>query len=173
MLERMIIDISKWIAIITIFFVAFACTLFFIYGSFASVLEGHVALTGGSPSSSVPSLNSTANITASKQCSDYFFQLLNQTRPIITDTVVATSADNSNASSDACQQSPNYGSLVKVGPYPGVYYFGRSFRVTLLTIFFTLFGVIGQNGVPVSDLREELYSSKIFVSLSTRIVVTR
>ena len=146
MLERMMIDISKWIFLITIFFATFACSLFFIYSSFAVVADDHTILTGGSSSGS-----SSANSTVPIQCSDYFYQLLNQTQPVSTDTSDGSAVGNSYTGNDTCQQSSSYSTLVKIGPYPAVHYFGESFKSTLLTLFFTLFGVIGQNGMAVSD----------------------
>jgi hypothetical protein len=83
------------------------------------------------------------------QCPDYFYELINQTISLVTsDGNDQTSTDDN---TDFCSQTSNYDVLTRVGPYPAIYYFGQSFfSSTVLTTFFTLFGVIGENGVPVS-----------------------
>jgi hypothetical protein len=81
-------------------------------------------------------------------CPDYFYEILNQTIVLI--TVDNNENDNDNVDPTVfCQQSSNYGTYLIVGPYPAIYYFGQSIQATLLTTFFTLFGVIG-DGTPVS-----------------------
>ena len=59
---------------------------------------------------------------------------------------VNTNEDNN----DFCQQTSNYATLTEIGHYPAIYYFGQSFQSTLLTTFFTLFAIIGENDIPVS-----------------------
>ena len=153
MLERMMIDIAKWLVIILIFFVAFACALFLIFSYFAVVLEQQNALIqtlsniGSTTPTSITQNSST--IANNPQCPDYFYQLLNQSIPILIDSGANNGGDNTD-NQTFCEQSSQYTTLEEVGPYPGIHYFGQSFGSTLLTNFFTLFGVIGENGAPVS-----------------------
>ncbi|CAF1047029.1 unnamed protein product [Rotaria sp. Silwood1] len=147
MLDRMIIDIAKWIGIIIIFFIAFNCSLYFIFSFFSAVLEQQNTLVkslyNSSSSISIIAKNSTTAIYP--QCPDYFYQLLNQTISLLNNTL---DKNNNIDTNDFCQQSSNYNKLTKIGHYPAIYYFGESFKSTLLTTFFTLFGVIGENGIP-------------------------
>lgn len=151
MLDRTMIDIAKWIVIILIFFLAFACSLFLIFSYFSVVLQQTNLLSGSN--SLVADSTSTSTTITNAKCPDYFYVLLNETISIIPDTT-----DQTNTSTeDFCEQTSNYDVLTRVGPYPGIYYFGRSFEATLLTTFFTLFGVIGENGVPVSVYKQKEY----------------
>jgi hypothetical protein len=153
MLSRMMVDISKWIVIIIIFFIAFACSLFLIFSYFAVVLEQQNILiqlaTAIESTTSTPIIQDNSTISNNPQCPDYFYELLNQSVPIIIDNTDNSGDDNTD-DNNTCAQSSQYTTIKRVGPYPGIYYFGQSFGSTMLTTFFTLFGVIGENGVPVS-----------------------
>ena len=146
MLERLIIDISKWIAFIVLFFMAFGCSLYFLYAPYSAILETHEASIG--ISSSV--VNSTDPNFA--QCPDLFFALMNQTNVPSIDDNSDTSNDDTTSTNDTCQDDPSYSDLQRIGPYPAIFYFGQSFRATVLTAFFTLFGNIATGGVPVTRL---------------------
>ena len=157
MLERLIVDLSKWIAFIILFFTAFACTLYFLYAPYNAILDSHETLTGIQSSTSNSSINQV-NVTDSSftQCPDLFFALINGTQMLPTNDDDITIDDNNDLSNDNstdgfCQNAPDYSDLQKIGPYPAVYYFGRSSRATILTAFFTLFGNIATGGVPVND----------------------
>jgi len=150
MLNRMMIDIAKWIFIILIFFISFACSLFLIFSYFSVVVQQQNTLLqasssiSSSTSTSVMDYNSTT--TNNAKCPSYFYELLNQSIPLITDSA---DYDYSDDNTDFCQQSSNNGTYQPVGPYPAIYFFGQSFEATLLTTFFTLFNFIG-NSTPVS-----------------------
>jgi hypothetical protein len=174
MLERMIVDLSKWIGIIAVFFLAFACSLFIIYSPFARALDQHdsfVAATSLNTSLSTmnSSFNSSTTTNVSDRCPEYFYQLWNQSQPVL---VVPNDNKDANNTDNSCQQSSNYGTLTKIGSYPAVYYFGRSFESTLLTIFFTLFGVFGENGVAVSNKTNHIDHSILHMFSMQRIVAT-
>jgi hypothetical protein len=153
MLDRMMIDIAKWILIILIFFISFACSLFLIFSYFSVVVQQQNTLLqasssiSSSTSTSVMDYNSTT--TNNAKCPSYFYELLNQSIPLIAVSADDDNSDNSDNNTDFCQQSSNYDTYQKVGPYPAIHYFGRSFEATIVTTFFTLFGVIGE-GEPVS-----------------------
>jgi hypothetical protein len=161
MLDRMIIDIARWIFIIAIFFIAFGCSLFFIFSFFSVVLQQQNALIQSSTSSinsSISIINQSSTAINNGNCPDYFYQLLNQTIPVIVDATEGDTTNNDN-NQDAWERLPNYPTLKKVGHYPAIHYFGQSFGTTLLTIFFTLFNVIGELGVPVSIQNSKIESS--------------
>jgi ABC-type glycerol-3-phosphate transport system permease component len=153
MLERMIIDISKWIVIILIFFIAFACSLFLIFSYFAVSLEQHKALT--QPSNTVnfqikpiiQNQNSTTN-----QCPDIFYDLIGQSTSYPTYKIVFNDSDD-DINSACDKDSEDYEKIKNVGPYPAIHYFGQSFGATLLTTFFTLFGVIFEDNIPVNIIK--------------------
>jgi hypothetical protein len=151
-LNRTIIHIAKWIVMVLIYFISFACALFLIFSYFSVALQQNNQLaqssytTNSSVSNTIIYYNLTISSTA--KCPDYFYQLLNQTVSLPTDN--GNAGSNANTSTDFCQQTSNYDTLVTVGPYPAIYYFGQSFQSTVLTMFFTLFGVIGAQGVPVN-----------------------
>jgi predicted PurR-regulated permease PerM len=154
MLDRMMVDIAKWIIIILIFFMSFACALFLIYSYFPIVLQQHntllQTLSNINSSTSTSTFDYNSTITNNAQCPSYFYELLNQSMPSITDNGdVVDNSNDSAANNDFCQQSSNYGTYQQVGSYPAIYYFGQSFQSTIITTFFTLFGVIG-DGTPVS-----------------------
>ncbi|CAF0736439.1 unnamed protein product [Adineta ricciae] len=131
MLDYMMIDISKWILIIVILFTSFACALYLIFSYFAVVLQQQNNLIQAI--SNVTSSIILSNITSlsQAQCPQYFYELVNQSIPLIMVTVQNTDDDSSNG---FCQD---------IDSYPGISYFGQSFSSTLLTTFFSLFGVIG------------------------------
>ncbi|UJR27013.1 hypothetical protein I4U23_008318 [Adineta vaga] len=141
MLDYMMIDISKWIFIIVIFFISFACALFSIFSYFAVNLQQQISLF--QTSLNVNSSIEISNITLFNQstCSDYFYELLNGSIPFIM-SIVEDTNDINNAN-DSCQQASTYQLYQNIETYPAINYFGQSFDSTLLTTFFTLFGVIG------------------------------
>jgi hypothetical protein len=104
MVERMIVDILKWIVIILIFFIAFACSLFLIFSHFAISLQ--------------------------------------QQKEFSPDVSIYEFEDDG-----TCSRTENYDKIASVGSYPAIHYFGQSFGATILTTFFTLFGVIGEDNV--------------------------
>jgi len=152
MLDRMMIDIARWISLIVIFFIAFACSLYLIFSYFALVLQQQNALIQSSTSSinsSISIIHQNSTVLNNGNCPDYFYQLLNETIPVIVDDNGYDTTNNDN-NLDACQRSPHYAKLQEVGHYPAIHYFGESFEATVLTTFFTLFNVIGELGMPVS-----------------------
>ena len=145
------IDIVRWVFFILIFFLAFACSLFVIFSFFSAFLQQEHTFM----QSSTSTLNFSTTIINSSNgnCPDYFYQLLNQ--PIPTGQIDKSNNDNNNSNTngndlDSCQQSSNYDTLKTIGFYPAIHYFGQSFQSTLLTTFFSLFGVIAENGIPVN-----------------------
>ena len=153
MLERLIIDISKWIVIILIFFIAFACSLFLIFSYFAVALQQRESFM--EPPSYVnqepPLLSASSNLSAvarNSRCSALFYELINETMlDALVSVQAQTSKDGVNAS--FCEQTSQYNRIKRIGPYPAIHYFGQSFGATVLTIFFTLFGVIAADNIPV------------------------
>ncbi|CAF3201574.1 unnamed protein product [Rotaria socialis] len=152
MLDRMMVDISKWISIILIFFIAFSCSLFFIFSFYAIVLQQRAFIDASNTNSSstiISVIDGNITIPDNAKCSDYFYELLNQTIQLPNNT-----GDNSNSNNgttgatDICEQSSDYNILKKIGSYPAIYYFGESFPRTLLTTFFTLFMNVGKSGLP-------------------------
>ncbi|CAF0906842.1 unnamed protein product [Rotaria sordida] len=150
MLDRMIIDIVKWISIIIIFFIAFNCSLYYIFSFFSIVLKQQNTLikSSSSSNSSISIIDKNSTIANYVQCPDYFYELLNQTIPLLNNIEDNNNNNNNIDTNNFCQQSSNYDTLTQIGPYPAIYYFGESFNSTILTTFFTLFGVIGENGIP-------------------------
>ena len=147
MLERMMIDIARWFFFILIFFIAFACSLFFIFSSFSLLLQQQNTFI--QPSGSTTNSPTTTTNTSNGNCPAYFYQLLKQSIP----TVVVNDIDKDNTNNDNldfCQQTSNYDTLKSIGPYPAIHYFGQSFQSTLLTTFYTLFGVVADNNIPVN-----------------------
>jgi uncharacterized protein YpmB len=151
MLDRMIIDISKWIVIILIFFIAFACSLFLIFSYFAVALEQHNDLHR--------SLNITEpqlilvtqnNISTINKCPEKFYELTaNQSISyFIAKQNIAN--DDDDDENNTCKKTEDYDKIKKVGSHPAIHYFGRSFVSTILTTFFTLFGVIFEDNIPVN-----------------------
>ncbi|CAF4051612.1 unnamed protein product [Adineta steineri] len=171
MLERMLIDISKWIVIILIFFIAFACSLYLIFSFFAVAREQQIQLRNltslNGHKSVILSLitNNTIRIQNNSRCPERFYQLMEN----LNETMYYIENDDSNETDNkntcACEDdknyetiktSENYDKIKRVGPRPALYYFGDSFGSTILTTFFTLFGVIAEDGVP--DRSYELIS---------------
>lgn len=143
------IDIARWFFFILIFFIAFACSLFFIFSVFAVILQQENALM--QPSTSTSNSPFTMTNSTNGNCPTYFYELLKESIP----TMIGDDnrKDTTNiADLDFCQQTSNYDTLKKIGPYPAIYYFGQSFQSTLLTTFFTLFGVVADNNIPVGIL---------------------
>jgi ABC-type glycerol-3-phosphate transport system permease component len=155
MLERMIIDISKWLIIILIFFIAFACSLFLIFSYFAISLNQRNTLM---ESSNIDTISSQAFIipfenssmqSRNARCPNYFYELINETRiPASTD---AENNDDYDQHGSFCELSSQYDKVKNIGSFPAIHYFGKAFGSTILTIFFTLFGVIAEDNVPVSS----------------------
>ncbi|CAF1402153.1 unnamed protein product [Rotaria sp. Silwood1] len=149
MLERMIIDISKWIVIILIFFIAFACSLFLIFSYFAVALQQQESLRSTSnytePKTSTIMRLSDLSIETNPRCLPYY-RFLNQSMSNIIDRTESNNADKKTTSS--CQNSKSYDKIEKIGPYPAIHYFGATFGSTILTTFFTLFGVIAEDDLP-------------------------
>lgn len=155
MLERMIIDISKWLVIILIFFVAFACSLFLIFSYFAISVKQRHLLAKPSPSLAIETTQSmyrnTSEVLNYGRCPDAFYAMTNRTLPD------STSADANTAPADStiefCAKISQQDQLKiqRVGFSPAVYYFGRSFGATTLTTFFTLFGVIAEDKIAVGE----------------------
>ncbi|CAF2182186.1 unnamed protein product [Rotaria magnacalcarata] len=164
MLDRMMVDISKWITIILIFFIAFSCSLFFIFSFYPIVLEQRAFIDASNTNSSstiISVIDGNITIPDNAKCSDYFYELLNQTIQLPNNTGDNSNSDNgSTGATDICQQSPDYDTLSKIGPYPAIYYFGQSFQITLLTTFFTLLLNVGQPGLP--DRGYELITRSCF-----------
>jgi hypothetical protein len=153
MLERMLIDISKWIIIIVIFFIAFACSLYLIFSYFAMALELHDSLNRLSNDIESPisflTRNDTFFIGNPSGCPRIFHNLMNNSVETIiyNESTLTTHKDYI----DTCKNkhTEDYGKIVKVGPRPAIHYFGRTFGSTVLTTFFTLFGAIVENGISV------------------------
>ncbi|CAF4122877.1 unnamed protein product, partial [Rotaria magnacalcarata] len=149
MLERMIIDISKWIVIILIFFVAFACSLFLIFSPFAVALKQHDILhtSSNTAASQIVSMMryETVTMSTSVRCMPYY-KLINQSFPNVTasDAPDAANLDENNS----CKKSKQYDKIESVGPHPAIHYFGEKFGSTILTTFFTLFGDMAEDDIP-------------------------
>jgi len=148
MLERMIIDISKWIVIILIFFIAFACSLFLIFSPFAVALKQHDALNR--PSNMTEFQIIPRNL-AIDRCPDHFKKLV-ETTSILYQIDYKEIIYNNKDESNTCKKTndDDYDKIQTIGPHPAIYYFGRSFVSTILTTFFTLFGVIAEDKIPVN-----------------------
>lgn len=151
MLDYMIVNIVKWLALMIIFFTAFACSLFLIFSYFSALVQQQntlMQLSTGTIDPAIATTNQSSVTSSNGNCPDYFYQLLNQSVSAVVD---ATGDDSTNASNlDVCQQLSYYSTLTELGSHPAIYYFGQSFQSTLLTTFFTLFGVIGENGIAVN-----------------------
>jgi ABC-type glycerol-3-phosphate transport system permease component len=154
MLERMMIDISKWLVIILIFFVAFACSLFLIFSYFAiSAKQRHLL---ANPSPSLPAdvtlspYRNTSDGVNYGHCPDMFYTMTNRTIP---DRSREQGNKNDENKDGFCAKIDHKDQLkvIRVGPSPAVYYFGRSFGATTLTTFFTLFGVIAEDKIAVGE----------------------
>jgi predicted PurR-regulated permease PerM len=141
MVERMIIDISKWIVIILIFFIAFACSLFLIFSHFAVSSQQHNVLNN---------LSNNSNI----EYQDILSNLTNETN---WNMIINQMDDN-----DTCANTKDYNKIKHIGYHPAIHYFGRSFGSTILTTFFTLFGVIADDNLPVNIPEREKENESFF-----------
>ena len=163
----MMIDISKWIVIILIFFIAFACSLFLIFSYFAVTLQQKQILmaTSNNTASRINSLMRSSNLMAESHSQfEAYYSLLNQSIPNITQSEMPVS--NHEDEQGFCEQTKNYDKIKQIGPHPAIYYFGEGFGSTILTIFFTLFGVIAEDELPVSM---KVYSGYLIFFLLRRI----
>ena len=146
MLERLISDILKWLVIILIFFFAFACSLFLIFSYFAVSLQHHYAVDE-TPTSPFFYRNISTSVSSDARCPSKFFYLTNYS---IVDLPTGPGSQISlNDEENFCMKTQNYDKIREVGSHPAISYFGQSFGATILTTFFTLFGVIAEDDVPV------------------------
>jgi hypothetical protein len=151
MLERMIVDISKWIVIILIFFIAFACSLYLIFSFYAVALEQQEQLKrlkDGVEQQSSLMLDNTTIKQMTMKCPDLFYSITNLSGPYSISYAVDKDTDDEKIS-DYCKKTDDYEKIKNVGPRPAIHYFGKSFGATVLTTFFTLFGAGVQDGIPV------------------------
>ncbi|CAF1399284.1 unnamed protein product, partial [Didymodactylos carnosus] len=142
MLERMMADISKFIIIFAVFFIAFSFSLYLLFSYFYVTQQQQQNILNNINNSEVGQVlenNSTA------QCPTLFFTISNET---LMNSNTDTDTEDVNIDNSTCSQDENWDILEQVGPYPALYYFGKSIDASLLTTFFTLFGVIGENNVP-------------------------
>ena len=153
------IDISKWLVIILIFFVAFACSLFLIFSYFAvSVQHRHLLAKSSATVPTDPSTSIFGNASTQVsfgRCPSAFFALTNRS---FSDSSAGEAGNNgANAGVGFCAKigKDDQLKIKRVGTSPGVYYFGRSFGATTLTTFFTLFGVIAEDRIAVGDCSAE------------------
>lgn len=164
MLERMIIDISKWIIIILIFFVAFACSLYLIFSNFAVSSEQYSTIHGVSKTGipQILTLTSHENLTTeiNERCTAYY-TLMNKSKPYITDMHYTIKTDSDDT--DSCSKTKHYDKIEKIGPIPAIHYFGKNFGATILTTFFSLFGVIAEDDIPVITKKFFCRSNNIYV----------
>ena len=155
MLERMIIDISKWIVIILIFFIAFACSLFLIFSYFSVSLQLHNdlhLLKNQNPSElQINTIIKNDYLLNNTKCPLIFYNLTDQKNSYFLNYrgMILNNNDQNNNDNNTCSQVNNYNKIKKIGSYPAMYYFGRSFGSTILTTFFTLFGVIAEDDISV------------------------
>ena len=142
MLDRMIIDISKWIVIIVIFFIAFACSLYLIFSFFAVAVKQQDALRLLKNGSEVA--NNTIITVRNMECPNTFYEWTQLNETDLAHNTIAT-VDGPRQ----CDKTEDFKKMKNVGSRPAIHYFGESFGATVLTIFFTLFGVIAEDGIPV------------------------
>ena len=161
MLERMIIDISKWLVIILIFFVAFACSLFLIFSYFAISVKQRHLLAKPSPSFPAETTQSlyrnTSEVLNYGRCPDTFYAMTNRTIPDSTSENANKGGSYDTTEFCAKMSQQDQLKIRRVGFSPAVYYFGRSFGATTLTTFFTLFGVIAEDKIAVGEYRSALH----------------
>ncbi|CAF4303111.1 unnamed protein product [Rotaria sp. Silwood2] len=84
-------------------------------------------------------------IEANSRCSPYY-TLLKQSIPNITYLETLDNIDQ--AKNFFCKKIKGYEKIERIGRYPAIYYFGKSFGSTILTTFFTLFGIIAEDELP-------------------------
>ena len=169
MLERLISDIAKWLVIILIFFFAFACSLFLIFSYFAVSLQYRQVADETPTLSSLFYRNLSTSVPSDARCPPKFFHLTNYS---VVDVPTGSGGLFSvTEEENFCMRTEHYDKIKDVGPYPAVSYFGESFGATILTIFFTLFGVIAEDNVPVRS--DSLVSREIVrrIRLGSRIRV--
>ncbi len=154
MLERMIIDISKWIVIILIFFIAFACSLFLIFSYFAVSLQQHNALHQPLNITEPQLILITKNnFSTINKCPTRFYELTaNQPISYLMSKQNVSNNDDDD-DNNTCKKNEDYSKIKKIGKHPAISYFGRSFGATILTTFFTLFGVIAEDNIPVNKTK--------------------
>ena len=151
MVERMISDIVKWIIIILIFFIAFACSLFLLFSPFAVSLkhqrEFNLSSNLRHPQLITPIIDSNSTSDRTARCPEIFYNLTDQSNWNSNKYLYTLEYDQTE--NDTCSASPELDKIRNIGPYPAVHYFGKSFVATILTTFFTLFGVIAEDNIPV------------------------
>ena len=167
MVERMISDISKWIVIILIFFIAFACSLFLIFSNFAVSLKYrdllNPSLNTRQPRITAPIIDDNSTNKRNKRCPEIFYNWTdasdwNQNKY----RYIFGSDDIENGT---CPVSEDLSKIKKIGPHPAVFYFGESFSTTILTTFFTLFGVIAEDNTLVNiEKRKEYFQTIVLGS---------
>ena len=151
MLERLITDIAKWLVIILIFFFAFACSLFLIFAHFAVSLQNQHAADETPTLSSFFYRNLSTSVPSDARCPAKFFHLTNYS--VVDLPTGSGSLLGGTEEENFCMNTPEYGKIKDVGSHPAVHYFAESFGATILTTFFTLFGVIAEDNVPVRSSR--------------------
>lgn len=156
MVERMITDIAKWATLACIFFIAFACSLFFFYSPYAISNDRRQDESQTKIFTQIWQIyNKTIVLSNSNNCPSIFYELIDRMLVTINLNNSTSNLLNStltNANKDFCSQTSNYEKLVEIGHFPAITYFGQSLQATTLTLFFTLFGVIGENNIPVSSM---------------------
>lgn len=147
MVERMISDISKWIVIILIFFIAFACSLFLLFSNFAISLKYHEILNPSLNTRQIritePIIDDNSTSQRNERCPMIFYNLTDSFDWNENKYQYITASDD--LENGTCPASEHWDKIKKIGHYPAVFYFGKSFSTTILTTFFTLFGVIAED----------------------------
>ncbi len=138
----MIIDISKWIVIIVIFFIAFACSLYLIFSFFAVAVKQQDALKLLKNGPDVT--NNTMIKVRNMECPNMFYEWTQLNESDLAENTIATVYEHVQ-----CDKADDFKKMKSVGTRPAIHYFGESFGATVLTTFFTLFGVIAEDGIPV------------------------
>ena len=153
MLERMIIDILKWLVIMTIFFSGFACSLYFIFSHYSVSLQQRDLMTDTTSSfQSGQNRWRLSNDTwiPNSRCPSNFDEFLNRTDLYFIDPERKNNFSNNIYDEFSCGDPSNYEKLKQIGSSPAIHYFGERIGSTVLTTFFTLFGVIADDDLPVS-----------------------
>lgn len=155
MLERLIIDILKWIVIILIFFIAFACSLYLIFANFSASSEFKTILNGVStPTNDIPKDNIMYNenlTTISRRCPPIFYNFSSRAEDYSNYYTQSRHQINNfcEKNDDTCLK------IQRIGPSPAIHYFGKSVGATIATTFFTLFGVIADDDIPVNEKKRK------------------
>lgn len=165
MVERMISDISKWLVIILIFFIAFACSLFLIFSHFAVALKYHDILNPSlnirQPRITTPIIDDNSTSERNERCPAMFYNLTDASDWSQNKYRYISGSDD--IENGTCSASENWSKIKKIGPHPAVFYFGKSFSTTILTTFFTLFGVIAEDNTLVNiEKRTKIFSDYFF-----------